>query len=49
MSERNLEPLRKVGLTDRDIHDAAQVVALFNYITRIAEGLGTDPEVDSTQ
>jgi len=44
MSADDLAPLRGVGLTDRDIHDAAQVVAYFNYITRIAEGLGTDLE-----
>ena len=33
-----------LGLSDRAIHDAAQVIAYFNYITRIAEGLGVEPE-----
>ena len=49
MSADDLAPLRAAGLEDRDIHDAAQVVAYFNYITRIAEGLGTDlePEMPS--
>ena len=44
MSADDLAPLRAAGLSDRDIHDAAQVIAYFNYITRIAEGLGTDLE-----
>lgn len=39
-----LEPLRAVGLTDRDIVDANQVVAYFNYVNRIAEGLGVDQD-----
>ena len=39
-----LDQLRSLGLSDRAIHDAAQVVAYFNYITRIAEGLGVEPE-----
>jgi alkylhydroperoxidase family enzyme len=37
-------PLRENGLTDKDIHDAVQVIAYFNYITRIADALGTDLE-----
>lgn len=40
----DLEPLRAAGLTDRDIHDAVQVVAYFNYINRVADALGTDLE-----
>jgi len=36
--------LRKLGLTDRDILDAVQVIAYFNYINRIANALGVDPE-----
>jgi alkylhydroperoxidase family enzyme len=40
----DLAPLRAAGLSDAEIHDAVQVIAYFNYITRIADGLGTDPE-----
>ena len=36
--------LRDAGWDDRAIHDAAQVVAYFNYINRVADGLGVDPE-----
>jgi uncharacterized peroxidase-related enzyme len=40
----DLEALRTVGLDDRGIHDAVQVVAYFNYITRVADALGVEPE-----
>ncbi len=36
--------LRRVGWSDRAISDAVQVCAYFNYINRIAEGLGVDDE-----
>lgn len=38
------DALRVYGLDDAAIHDVIQVVAYFNYINRIAEGVGTDPE-----
>lgn len=36
--------LRAAGFDDRAIHDAAQVIGYFNYINRLADGLGVDPE-----
>jgi uncharacterized peroxidase-related enzyme len=44
MREQDLEPLRAVGLSDPEIHDAVQVIAYFNYINRVADALGTDLE-----
>lgn len=41
---RDLETLRSHGLDDRAIHDATQVIAYFNYIARLADGLGVEPE-----
>jgi uncharacterized peroxidase-related enzyme len=38
------DALRGQGLDDAAIHDAIQVIAYFNYINRIAEGVGTDSE-----
>lgn len=35
-----------MGLDDTAIHDAIQVIAYFNYINRVAEGVGTDLEPD---
>jgi alkylhydroperoxidase family enzyme len=36
--------LRAVGLDDQCISSATQVIAYFNYINRIAEGLGVPME-----
>jgi uncharacterized peroxidase-related enzyme len=36
--------LRQSGWSDAAIHDAVQVVAYFNYINRIADALGVEPE-----
>ena len=44
MTPADLERLRSHGFGDRAIHDAVQVIAYFNYITRIADGLGVEPE-----
>ena len=44
VGEADLGPLREVGLTDREIHDAVQVISYFNYINRVADALGTDLE-----
>ena len=44
MRIEDVQRLREAGWNDRAIHDAAQVVAYFNYINRVADGLGVDPE-----
>ena len=38
------DALRKLGWDDTAIHDAIQVIAYFNYINRVAEGVGIGPE-----
>lgn len=44
VGEEDLSPLRAEGLSDRDIVDANQVVAYFNYVNRVADGLGVELE-----
>ena len=44
MGPADLDALRAHGLDDRALHDAVQVVAYFNYITRVADALGVEPE-----
>ena len=44
MTPGHLDALRALGLDDRAIHDAAQVVGYFNYITRVADALGVEAE-----
>jgi len=41
---QDLNTLRAHGLTDRDILDLVEVISYFNYINRIADALGVDPE-----
>ncbi|MCE9635565.1 MAG: hypothetical protein K8T90_07665 [Planctomycetes bacterium] len=36
--------LRAAGFSDTAIHDATQSIAYFNYINRVADGLGVDLE-----
>ncbi len=40
----DLEQLRAQGASDEEIHNCVQVCAYFNYINRIADGLGVDLE-----
>jgi len=42
----DLESLRMHGFKDTAIHDATQIIGYFNYITRIADALGVEPESD---
>jgi uncharacterized peroxidase-related enzyme len=44
MSEEDVQILEKAGFSQEAISDAAQVVGYFNYINRIADGLGVDLE-----
>ena len=44
MSAADLDELRHHGFDDPAIHDAVQVIGFFNYITRVADGLGVEPE-----
>jgi uncharacterized peroxidase-related enzyme len=40
----DLEALRGHGLTDEQIVDAVHCVSYFNFINRVLDGLGVDPE-----
>jgi alkylhydroperoxidase family enzyme len=46
MSEADWEPLRKLGLDDQALLEVTHVVGIFNYLTRLADGMGLllDPE-----
>lgn len=44
MKPDDLDDLREAGFNDRAIHDAVQVIGYFNYITRLADALGVEPE-----
>lgn len=42
MRQSDVDQLREVGWTDRDILDIVQVCAYFNFRVRVVDGLGLD-------
>jgi len=44
ITKDHLSTLQAAGFTDQQITVATQVISYFNYINRIADGLGVDPE-----
>ena len=44
MIENDIRGLEQAGLSQEAISDAAQVIGYFNYINRVADGLGVDLE-----
>jgi len=44
MTAADTAALRESGFDDRGITDITQVCSYFNYINRIADGLGLQPE-----
>ncbi len=44
MQQADVQQLREVGLSDAAIHDLCQVSAYYNYVNRLAEGLGVELE-----
>ena len=45
----DLFSLKQTGYSDRAIHDAVQIIGYFNYINRIADSLGVEPETFTHQ
>ena len=45
-TQSDIMELRQAGWSDRALHNAVQVIAYFNYINRVADGLGVEPERD---
>ena len=49
MVEEDWAPLRALGFDDQQCLEVAHIVGIFNYLTRMADGLGLvlDPETDA--
>ena len=47
--QSDIAALHGAGLTDREIHDAAQVTAYFAYVNRMVSGLGAELEADAAR
>ena len=45
VNENDIQTLRDLDLTDKDISQIVQIIGYFNYINRVADGLGLEPEI----
>ena len=48
VEQADIDRLRVEGLDDAAISDAIQVISYFNYVTRVADGVGIESEPDWT-
>ena len=46
VDQDDVDRLRDHGLDDATISDAIQVIGYFNYVTRVADGVGIENEPD---
>jgi uncharacterized peroxidase-related enzyme len=46
VNEQGISSLREAGFSDPAIHDAAAITAYFNFVNRMASGLGVDLETE---
>ncbi len=44
ISKLDIENLTSYGLSDKEITEIVQIISYFNYINRVADGLGLEPE-----
>ena len=44
MQSSDVEALRRAGLSDAEILDVCQVTSYYNYVNRLADGLGVNLE-----
>ncbi len=44
VDQADVDALREQGLDDAAVSDAIQVVSYFNYVTRVADGVGIEGE-----
>ena len=49
MCSEDLDRLRASGLTDQNIFDAVMIVSYFNFMNRVADGLGVVPEAEKQE
>jgi alkylhydroperoxidase family enzyme len=44
MAEADVAAVREAGLADDEVHDVCQVTAYYNFVNRMAQGLGVELE-----
>ena len=40
----DINDVKKFGYADKEISEIVQIISYFNYINRVADGLGLEPE-----
>jgi len=49
MVEMDWQPLRNIGFDDRGCLEVAHIVGLFNHLTRLADGMGLQLDIEVLQ
>ena len=44
INDNNIKEVKKFGYSDKEISEIVQIISYFNYINRVADGLGLEPE-----
>ena len=44
INEDDINHVKKFGYADKEISEIVQIISYFNYINRVADGLGLEPE-----
>ena len=44
INENDIKKVKKYGYSDKEISEIVQIISYFNYINRVADGLGLEPE-----
>ena len=44
ITESDYKTLKEIDLNDKEISEVVQIISYFNYINRVADGLGLEPE-----
>ena len=44
ITELDYQSLKEIDLNDKEISEVVQIISYFNYINRVADGLGLEPE-----
>tara|TARA_B100001939_G_C16724548_1_gene522726 strand:+ start:298 stop:600 length:303 start_codon:yes stop_codon:yes gene_type:complete len=44
IAKNDLQKIKEFGYEDKEVSEVVQIISYFNYINRVADGLGLEPE-----
>ena len=44
IDKKDIQSIKNFGYVDKEISEIVQIISYFNYINRVADGLGLEPE-----